>query len=138
PKSRWYWLAALVTVMVAAAIWMEVRHLRQSSLFSIFWDPFLSGPHDLILCVPAPETYRIYGRGKGKLIEALQPRPPDRAMPEFPTEDAKSIQIVPESGFLLGLGDAHAMTLVYAFAILHGKTPQIRLGNDTTFTELRA
>ena len=37
----------------------------------------------------------------------------------------------------LGVGDAHALTLIYAFAASKGRVPQIRIGNDTTFTELR-
>jgi hypothetical protein len=97
---------------------------------------YLSDPRDPILCVPTPETYRIYGAGKPALIEALRPRAPGEPLPKLPGELAA--QIVAEPGEFLGIGDARALTLLYAFTLGHGKSPQIRLGGNTSFTELRA
>ncbi len=134
---RWpLWVAAAVAG-IAITGWLGVRGASEPALFSAFWQPFLSGGHDLILCVPTPETYRIYGENRSQLIEALKPRAPGTPGPDLAMDELRRVQIVPETGLSLGIGDAHALTLLYAFAATHGKTPQIRVGDKTTFTELR-
>jgi hypothetical protein len=137
PRFQRRWLlpvAALGLAVVTFAGWRA----SNSSLFGTFWEPFLSGPRDLVLCVPSPETYRIYGAGKAAVVDALRPRAPGQPPPAFPSEQAAQVRIVAEPGQFLGIGDAHAMTLLYGFALSQGRTPQIRIGNDTSFTELRA
>jgi hypothetical protein len=117
---------------------LAAGRMYHGSLFLSFWEPFLSDPRDPILCVPTPETYRIYGSGKPALIEALRPRAPGQPMPRFPSDEAAQVKIVAEPSGFLGIGDARALTLLYAFAVGHSKSPQIRLGIETSFTELRA
>ena len=130
-------LAAASAIILLAGSLVAWRMQRSSPLLS-FWEPFITGPHSLILCVPTPETYRIYGSGKQTLIDALRPRAPGLPMPKFSTDRLEQVKIVSEPAAFLGFGDARALTLLYAFAMGHGRTPQIRLGNDTSFTELRA
>src|ERR1035437_770520 len=137
PSRSARWLAVPLAIALLAggiAAW----RMYHGSLFLSFWEPFLSDPRNPILCVPTPETYRIYGSGKPALIEALRPRAPGQPMPRFPSDEAAQVKIVAEPGGFLGIGDARALTLLYAFAVGHGKSPQIRLGIETSFTELRA
>ncbi len=137
---RWPVWAALVVVVagIGVAAWLALRGAPEPALFTAFWKPFLASRHDLILCVPAPETFRIYGDNRAHLIEALKPRAPGVESPSLSKEQLRGVLVVPEPGMSLGMGDAHAMTLIYAFAALKGKTPMIRVGDSTTFTELRA
>ena len=137
PGHRTRWLAVPLAVAMLAGS-LAAWRMRPVSMFVSFWEPFLGDPRDPILCVPTPETYRIYGSGKAALIEALQPRAPGQPMPSFPGDEAAKVKIVAEPGKFVGIGDARALTLLYAFAVGHGKSPQIRLGTDTSFTELRA
>jgi hypothetical protein len=137
-RGRRTWAAAAFVVAVAAAS-LALWAMRQNSPFRTFWAPFIDSQHDLVLCVPAPETYRIYGeKGKSLLLEALRPRSPEHPVPTMDTEQLRSVQIVPETGLFLGLGDARSLALLYAFVSARGKAPQIRVGDETTFTELRA
>jgi hypothetical protein len=72
------------------------------------------------------------------LVNALKPIPPGAVRPKLPEEALRDVQIVPEPGFFLGIGDANAMALLATFAQGRGKTAQIRHGHETSFTELRA
>jgi len=136
PRRRARWLAVPVAAAVLAGS-LAAWRLQRSSPFLSFWEPFITGPHNLILCVPTPETYRIYGPGKQALIDALRPRAPGVPMPKFSTDSMDQVKIVSEPAAFLGFGDARDLTLRYAFAMVHGRTPQIRMGSDTSFTELR-
>jgi hypothetical protein len=124
--------AALVPLLVAGVL----RTVRQTP-FVMFWAPFLEASRSPILCLPAPERFRITGGDKTYLLESLRPRPPAEKLTSLSLDRLQGLQIVPETGLALGVGDAHALTLIYAFAASKGRTPQIRIGNDTTFTELR-
>ncbi len=135
---RWALWAGVAVTGIALAAWLAVRGAPEPALFTAFWNPFLASGHDLIICVPTPETFRIYGDNKGRLIEALKPRPPGTPAPNLSKDELHDVLIVPETGMSLGMGDAHALTLLYAFAATHGKTALIRVGDSTTFTELRA
>ncbi len=136
PSRRVRWLVVSVAVIVLAGS-LAAWRMHRSSLFLSFWEPLIAGPHSLILCVPTPETYRIYGTGKQTLIDALRPRAPGLPMPKFSIDQVDKVKILSEPAAFLGFGDARALTLLYAFAMVHGRTPQIRLGSDTSFTELR-
>jgi hypothetical protein len=137
PRRSIRWLMALLAIAVLAGS-VTAWKMRPASLFGSFWEPFLTDTRDPILCVPTPDTYRIYGSGKAALLEALQQRPPGQPVPALPADAAAAVRIVGEPGKFVGLGDARALTLLYAFAVGHGRSPQIRLGSDTSFTELRA
>ncbi len=138
-RRRWPLWAGLAVVATALAGWLVIRGAGEPVLFTAFWNPFLTGGHDLILCVPTPEVFRIYGEDdKARLINALKPRVPGTPVPDLRKQSFPTVQIVPETGLLLGMGDAHALTLLYAFAAARGRTPLIRVGDDTSFTELRS
>lgn len=132
--KRWWWALAIATL--SAVVVAMPRLMPTPSPFTAFWAPFLSGSNDLIICMPTPETYRIYGQDKQTLIQTLKPRPPDQPVPRLP--HLTSVEIVSEPGMFVGLGDAQAMTLLYSLAASHGKTPKFRIGRETTFTELRS
>ena len=102
-----------------------------------FWQPFLAGTQPLLLCLPAPETFRIYGSEKVQLVQALRARAPGTtgARPAVPTRD---VMIVPEPGMFVGLGDARAMSLLYSFGASQGKAVQMRASAMTTFGDLSA
>lgn len=134
PARSRMWIGAAVAGLVSiAALGMA---LPRPSPFDRFWKPFLRGSGDLLICIPAPETYRIYGADKPALLSALAPRPPAAPPRDAPPKLA-DVEIVPEPGMFVGLGDARAMTLLYSFATGRGRPPKILISTTTTFTELR-
>ena len=68
-----------------------------------------------ILCLPAPERFGISGGDKAYLLEELRPRPPEERLTNLSLDRLQGLQIIPETGLALGVGDAHALTLIYAF-----------------------
>ena len=138
-ESRYsYGIAAGIVIVLLAGAGYLVRSGAPTSQFDTFWDPFFKGVNELRICIPTPDTYRIYGSSRNALIEAFRPLPPGTTRPKVQEERLQDVQIVPEIGFFLGIGDAQAMSLLSTFAISRGKTAQIRHGNETSFSELRA
>lgn len=141
-KNRLLWAAALIfaLVMAGAIGWMAFRPKPVAlTAFDLFWKPFLSSNGPLTVCLPTPEVFRIYGSDRDLLVNAFRAREPGKPLPPLPPESQlSSVRILPETGLFLGLGDAHALSMVQALAAQHGKRPEIRLGNTTTFSELRS
>ncbi|MFN7938198.1 MAG: hypothetical protein U0R19_33025 [Bryobacteraceae bacterium] len=139
PKAAtWQIYAVGLVIVLAVGTALQFRKTSSPTRFDSFWAPFFASPQELRLCIPTPETYRIYGSGRTALIDAFKALPPGAPRPKLQADKIRDAQIIPESGFFLGLGDAHAMSLLSTFASVKGKPPQIRHGNETSFTELRA
>ncbi len=90
-----------------------------------------------LLCMPAPEAFRIYGKDRLGLIQAFRPKPP--GSPTVPVQaNWPDVLIVPEPGLLVGWGDARAMALVQAFTAIHHRDLQVRASRMTSFSDFSA
>lgn len=126
--------AVAIVAVAAWALWPAPA----ATALETFWQPFLAGSRDLTICLPTPEAFRIYGSDRDALAQALRPRRPGEPAPVLKAAILDDVKIVPEPGLLVGLGDARTLTLVHSFLTSKGKATQLRLGNVTTFSELRA
>jgi hypothetical protein len=129
-------LLAVLAVSAALVSLVVIRGVQQTT-FAVFWAPFFEGSRAPILCLPTPERFRIAGGDKAYLLETLRPRPPEEKLTSLTLDRLQGLQIIPETGLTLSVGDAHALALLYSFAAGRGRAPQIRIGSVTTFTELR-
>jgi hypothetical protein len=134
-QPRWWPWIALGLAATAAAV-IALGPFPAAGPFELFWRPFVSAP-SLLLCIPTPEAFRIYGTDRQPVIDALRPRAPGQAPRPLPNPLGE-VSIVPEPGMFLGIGDARAMTLLHTFAAQRGVRPVLRVGSITTFSELRA
>ena len=131
---KWMWAAAGLMLVAAAMAYLFTPRVTR---FDVFWQPFLDKSRPLLLCMPAPEAYRIYGKGRQTLIDSFRPRPPGG--PAGVTLAAVAdVRIVPETGLLIGLGDARAMAYLQAFAATHKRDIHIRPSAMTSFADLSA
>ena len=133
---KWVVAGLVLVALTATAAWRYTRPDAPAP-FNAFWQPFFSGPQPLLICMPTPETFRIYGAERNVLLQSFRPRPLEVApapMPHLP----KGVQIVPEPGMFVGLGDAHAMARITAMASAHGKRTDIRAATLTGFADLSA
>jgi hypothetical protein len=138
PSRRWSRRRLLAVLAVSAAlVSLVVMRSVQQTTFAVFWAPFFEGSRAPILCLPTPERFRIAGGDKAYLLETLRPRPPEEKLTSLTLDRLQGLQIIPETGLTLSVGDAHALALLYSFAAGRGRAPQIRIGSVTTFTELR-
>jgi hypothetical protein len=128
---------AMAAVSAAAVIAFALAATRSSSPFDQFWAPLTRGDGTVLISVPHPEVYRIYGADKSRLVEAFPPRPPGQPPRPLP-EPAPNVTIFPEPNLYLGIGDARSLALIHSFLQGAGRQLSIRRANETGFTELRA
>ena len=135
-RSRtWQWWAlGVVAVLVVLSV-AAVRTAQPATAFEAFWKPFLNDSKPLLLCMPVPEAYRIYGKDKPGLVETFRPRPPGTRIPTV-TANWQDVRIVPEPGLLVGLGDARTMAYLQSFAATHRHEIHVRPSGVTTFADL--
>jgi len=100
-RRLWLWIAGIALALVLLAAFRWSRNTPGFTSFDLFWQPFLAGSRPILLCMPAPEAFRIYGKDRQELIQAFRPRPPGSARPSGPL-DLPDARIVPEPGLLVG------------------------------------
>lgn len=137
PRRFWPWLAAVSSVVVLLAAFAWHRTTPVVTAFDLFWQPFLAGSRPILLCMPAPEAFRIYGKDRQELIQAFRPVPPSSPRPAVP-RNLPDVRIVPEPGLLVGLGDARALAYLQAFASTHHREVHVRASAMTSFGDLSA
>lgn len=131
-------VAAAAAILLAGWLFMRSRPAPMTP-FEAFWRPFLTNNKTLTICLPSPEVYRINGDERNLLIERFRRRPPTQPLPKLPSVDAiNDVRIERETGLFVGLGDARALGLIQSLASAKGRSPEIRMGSETTFTELRS
>ncbi len=137
PRKKW-WLAGGAALAAAAITAFAFKpNPPATALFEEFWRPFLTASKPLLICMPAPEAFRIYGRDKDRLVAAFRPRAPGTPAPAV-SRVWQDVRIVPEPGLLVGIGDAKAMSMLEAFAFLRHKEVQIRVSAMTSYADLKS
>ena len=126
PRRR-YRLAAAGTVLALLAAAAVYVHLSRRTALDRFWDPVTASPQPVILCVAHPVVYTLSPR----LRQALQ-LPPGERPAQAPVDE-----IVRDPDHFVGVGDAMTVARLAGFFGRAGKATQIRVGTDTTFTDLR-
>jgi hypothetical protein len=124
-------------LILAASAIAAYQLIPRATRFDAFWAPFLDNSRPLLLCIPAPEAYRIYGKEREELINAFRPQPPGN-QPSAIQVSLSDARIVPEIGLLIGLGDARALADLQAFAATHGREFHVRQSPMTSFSDLSA
>jgi hypothetical protein len=123
--------ASVLTVLLTG--WM----LWPASLFESFWQPVFESSGQVLISIPHPEVYRIYGPGKHLFIDAFQPRQPGFHPAKLP-EPLPALTIHQEPNLYLGIGDARSLAMIYSLLQTRGKQPVIRRAIEAGFTELRS
>lgn len=110
-----FWMI-LVALVIAVVTWAIPR-----SPYERFWTPVLGSSGEVILCAAHPVVFTMSAELRDE---------------ETPTVDRSDLNRDEEH--YVGIGDAQAMARIAAFLSSHGKHFQLRLGNDTSFTDLRS
>lgn len=113
PPALWLGLGLLL----AAGLWL--LPLRRSA-FDRFWEPFLDSAEPPTVCVAHPIVFTM----SAELRDA-----------ETPTVERADLNR--DTDHYIGVGDAQAMARLSALLAVRGRQPVLRLGNDTSFTDLR-
>jgi hypothetical protein len=118
-RSRWTVFGGLAVVLAgvlagAWALW------GPHSAFDRFWQPFLSGEAQPMLCVAHPTVFTMSAELRDAGTVTLERADLNRDEEHY-----------------VGVGDAQAMARVASLLAARGRSAQLRLGNDTSFTDLR-
>lgn len=110
-------LSFAAVALGGAGIWLG----RPSSAIDRFWKPVFRNPNPVLLCVAHPVVYSVPSEYRDK---------PDAMVPMS--------AIIRDPDHYVGVGDALAVAQLSTFLARAGKASQVRLGTDTSFTDLRA
>lgn len=117
---RWKWAVAGGAVVVLCGIVGWVWQASRVTVFDQFWRPFYESPRPVLLCVAHPVVYHLSGRSR-ESAQALVPL----------------ADIVRDPDHYVGVGDALALAQLSSFFTRAGKSSQVRIGDDTSFADLR-
>lgn len=110
-------VAVLLAVALLAAGWY---FFRPADPYERFWRPFLSTQAGPILCVAHPIVFTM-----------------NAELRDAETATVERADLNKDTDHYVGIGDAQAMARISSFFASRGRRAQLRLGNDTSFTDLR-
>ncbi|HWQ54532.1 MAG TPA: hypothetical protein VN442_12680 [Bryobacteraceae bacterium] len=129
PRTAWrrYWLPLTLLVIAAAGVTVATWLLRPAGALDRFWEPVLRSQQPVLLCVAHPVVYSLAGKAR----DAMQ-LPPEQRPPQIATAE-----IVRHPDHYVGVGDALTAANLAGFFGRRGKAAQVRIGTDTSFSDLR-
>jgi hypothetical protein len=118
--GRWLEIyAAVVTCLVVVLAW-QFWHRPADGPYQRFWRPFLASEGQALVCVPHPSVFVL-----------------PRSVLESDSKLIERSAIVANAIDYVGVGDLMSASRLAAFFASEKKPYQIRLGNDTSFAEIR-
>ena len=124
-RNQWAWkLLGVAALAVAATCTRTFRALYQHSLLEMFWEPVLSDPSPVLLCI---------GKGSGFRND----RPVTTTSRNFGTSDQQVTTAMLEHDLNVHAVDALVLARVSAFLAQKRKPLLLRYVNQVSFAELR-
>jgi hypothetical protein len=136
-RRRWIAPASLVLLLLLGVI--PIWRASRGSAFDRFWAPLLESPRPVVVCMSHPVVYllsdkvlRDYAKRAG-VDELGGPY----VVPADPSQLAPG-DLIPSPDQYVGAGDAYAAGQFMGMLNRSRKSAQLRIGNDVSFTDLRA
>jgi hypothetical protein len=128
---RRFAIAVGISVILAGA-GLAVRKLTSKNPLDLFWAPVILDNAPILISVANPNAYQF----DDEFYDRVQFYERQRDTTQFtPGDLIHGNEVFPVS--VVGTGDARATALLTSFFGLRGKRAQVRIANDTTFTDLR-
>ena len=130
-RKRWVRIAGPAALLVAAAgVWGGLRLFPPKGMLEQFWEPVLSAPGPILMCVSSPP--RRAGSTPGDLASQLPgsskgPEPADMRLYQFIYKDGE-----------IARADVSAASILAGFLQPKGRTWAIRGASTTSLADLRA
>lgn len=150
-RAKQIWLR-LLTVMLLVAVpavaLMVYRLSRRHQVQAIadgnetqleqFWQPALRDPKSVLICIGSPTTYTYSGPFQGNYVREHRIDP--NRQPQWTIDPQKGTipgsVIIPVKGEYVGAGDADIAALLSALFGRLGKTSELRLSDDTSYSDI--
>ncbi|MGA3092788.1 MAG: hypothetical protein ABSD75_29685 [Terriglobales bacterium] len=148
PRNKWKMLAwtALAVNLVLAAVLVAPsiqRKVAQPSALQQFWTPFFSTSQPVLICLPKPIFYRpsfsLYDKYSKTHPGTFQTQVErfNQPLPLDPEEKILWGDMLTYPDFGLVSGDVYAAFRISEALARIGKPSQLRIGNESSFDELR-
>lgn len=135
PRKRlWIPVAALAAVALLAGLYFRPR---AASPADEFWAPMMRNPRPVLLCSGNPVVYLLSTRAREEFRRRNPGAPSKPYILTPPTEEISGKDFIPAVDQFIGVGNAHAAAQLSVLFARMGKESQIRIDNDTSFTDLR-
>lgn len=151
PQERRNWLrfgmvALLITVsvLVLATYRISAGHRVQAVVdtneaqLEQFWQPAIRDPKSVLICIGSPTTYTYSGSFQGNYVREHRIDP--NLQPQWTIAPQKGTipgsVIIPVRSEYVGAGDADLATLLSALFGRLGKASELRLSDDTSYSEI--
>lgn len=134
--SRRVWLGSLSLLTVGGIGGYWLRSPR--SPIEQFWAPVLDRSEPVLICLAHPVVYYLSHRLHQKYLDSLgQNTQVGPYVLKFREQHLPVSDIIPVPDQYVGVGDAHAAASLAALFASWNKPSRLRVGNDTSFTDLR-
>lgn len=149
-KRNWLWawmaivLVALTATVALTAYRISAEHRVLASAdaneaqLEQFWQPALKDPKSVLICIGSPTTYTYSGSFQGKYVQdhGIDPN----LQPQWTIAPQKGTipgsDIIPVKSEYVGAGDADLAVLLSALFGRLGKSSELRLSDDTSYSEI--
>ncbi len=145
PSRRWKiggLAVSLLVVGIAATMLVRARDHHQATL-DLFWGPLSATKQPVLICVPSPVSYAmnsdLYQESPLAHTGIYSTLAKRNATPLQldPDTSIKWKQITPLTDFYVNKDDAYAAEELSTFLVREHRSPQLRLGSDYTYEDLR-
>ncbi len=134
-KLLWFAVAAVAAAAVFFGLYLRPR--AAASAADQFWAPVLRNPRPVLLCSGNPVVYLLSTRAREEFRKRNPGAPSKPYLLALPTDEISGKDFVPAVDQFIGVGNAHAAAQLSVLFARMGKESQIRIDNDTSFTDLR-
>ncbi len=138
-QVRWIAAASLAIVALAAIAFLLVKNGPHKSALDEFWGPVLESQQPALIYLGKTVTYNLSRR----LHDEYLRQNPDKlnaspyVLPLAPGTQISPADIIPVPHINVGAGDAVAAVQLTSLFNLRGKATRLRIGIDTSFSDLR-
>jgi len=132
--------AAGVLALAMAGYWMY-RSRADQGVLPRFWSPALRSSEAVLICLAHPVVYALSPEVHKEFLDNLARTGQEPSGPYVVRLDRATIparDIVPIPDQYVGVGDAYSAALLTRLFTEMGKSSKLRIGSDTSFTDLRS
>lgn len=140
-SRKWRPAAVLaVAALAATALWLTSRPDARPGILEQFWGPALRGPEAVLICLAHPVVYMLSPEVHREYLDKLagagrEPTGPYIVQLDRGVLPARDVIPVPDQ--YVGVGDAYSAALLTGLFTRLGKASRLRIGSDTSFSDLR-
>lgn len=133
-------VAVAVPALAAIALWLTGRPAARPGVLEQFWGPALRGSEAVLICLAHPVVYMLSPEVHQQYLDRLAGAGREPTGPYIVQLDRTFLparDVIPVPDQYVGVGDAYSAALLTGLFTRLGKASRLRIGSDTSFSDLR-